>query len=135
MDMLFPGKIQVLLYQMFYEETHFVFQSLHCGIFVFFFSSSQHHINSIQVLHPLAFCVIGSLVLKKAKLQSSLEHEYINNFKLVQGAFIKTGCDKVKFCFCNTLAHSIKNCSCTLYTYLSNHLLAYYKQGCRTTPF
>lgn len=37
----------------------------------------------------------GSLVLKKAKLQSSLEHEYINNFKLVQGAFIKTGCDKI----------------------------------------
>jgi len=37
----------------------------------------------------------GSLVLKKAKLQSTLEHEYINNFKLVQGAFKKAGVDKV----------------------------------------
>lgn len=37
----------------------------------------------------------GSLVLKKVKIQSSLEHEYINNFKLLQGAFKKAGVDKV----------------------------------------
>jgi len=37
----------------------------------------------------------GSLVLKKVKIQSSLEHEYINNFKMLQGAFKKAGVDKV----------------------------------------
>jgi len=29
-------------------------------------------------------------------MQSSLEHEFINNFKLVQGAFKKAGVDKVR---------------------------------------
>jgi len=36
----------------------------------------------------------GSIVLKKVKFRTVLEHEYINNFKLVQGAFKKVGCDK-----------------------------------------
>jgi len=32
--------------------------------------------------------------LKKVKFRTQLEHEYITNFKLVQGAFKKVGCDK-----------------------------------------
>lgn len=37
----------------------------------------------------------GSVVLKKVKFRTNLEHEYIQNFKLVQGAFKRVGCDKV----------------------------------------
>lgn len=37
----------------------------------------------------------GSLVLKKVKFNSTLEHEYINNFKILQGAFKKTTVDKI----------------------------------------
>ena len=39
--------------------------------------------------------ISGSVVLKKVKLNSTLEHENINNFKMLQGAFKKTGVDKV----------------------------------------
>jgi len=37
----------------------------------------------------------GCLVLKKVKLSSTLEHESINNFKILQGAFKKVAADKV----------------------------------------
>lgn len=36
----------------------------------------------------------NSVILKKVKFRTQLEHEYIQNFKLVQGAFKKVGCDK-----------------------------------------
>lgn len=36
----------------------------------------------------------GSILLKKVKFRTQLEHEYIQNFKLVQGAYKKVGCDK-----------------------------------------
>lgn len=36
----------------------------------------------------------GSIVLKKVKFRTNLEHEYIQNFKLFQAAFKKVGCDK-----------------------------------------
>lgn len=36
----------------------------------------------------------GSIALKKVKFRTNLEHEYIQNFKLFQGAFKKVGCDK-----------------------------------------
>lgn len=38
----------------------------------------------------------GSILLKKVKFRTNLEHEYIQNFKLVQAAFKKVGCDKVR---------------------------------------
>lgn len=34
--------------------------------------------------------------LKKIKFQAKLEHEYIHNFKLLQGAFKKMGVSKVR---------------------------------------
>lgn len=37
----------------------------------------------------------GSVVLKKIKLSPTLEHENINNFKALQGAFKKAGVDKI----------------------------------------
>lgn len=36
----------------------------------------------------------GTVPLKKVKFRTNLEHEYIQNFKLVQFAFKKVGCDK-----------------------------------------
>jgi len=36
----------------------------------------------------------GTVPLKKVKFRTNLEHEYIQNFKIVQGAFKKVGCDK-----------------------------------------
>ncbi|RWS17549.1 Microtubule-associated protein RP/EB family member 1-like protein [Dinothrombium tinctorium] len=36
----------------------------------------------------------GTIILKKIKFRTNLEHEYIQNFKLVQAAFKKVGCDK-----------------------------------------
>jgi len=37
----------------------------------------------------------GSIALKKIKFNTNLEHEYINNFKALQGSFNKAGVDKV----------------------------------------
>lgn len=35
----------------------------------------------------------GTVPLKRVKFRTNLEHEYIQNFKIVQGAFKKVGCD------------------------------------------
>lgn len=43
--------------------------------------------------------MLGSVVLKKVKMNSTLEHEYINNFKVLQGAFKKASVDKVELYF------------------------------------
>lgn len=37
----------------------------------------------------------GSIQLKKVKFKTNLEHEYIQNFKILQGAFKKVNVDKV----------------------------------------
>lgn len=36
----------------------------------------------------------GTVSLKKVKFRTNLEHEYIQNFKVVQGAFKRVACDK-----------------------------------------
>merc|ERR1712168_332945 len=36
----------------------------------------------------------GSVPLRKVKFKTSLEHEYIQNFKVLQNSFNKMGCDK-----------------------------------------
>lgn len=38
---------------------------------------------------------LGSISLKKVKFKTQLEHEYIQNFKLLQAAFKRVGADKV----------------------------------------
>ena len=40
--------------------------------------------------------IVGSLPLKRVKFSTNLEHEYIQNFKLLQAAFKKLGVDKVE---------------------------------------
>jgi RP/EB family microtubule-associated protein len=37
----------------------------------------------------------GSIPLKKVKLKTNLEHEYIQNYKILQGGFKKLNVDKV----------------------------------------
>ena len=39
----------------------------------------------------------GKIRLKRVKWESKLEHDYIQNFKILQEAFKKTGCDKVSY--------------------------------------
>lgn len=39
----------------------------------------------------------GSVALKKVKFQAKLEHEYIQNFKVLQAGFKRMGVDKVSF--------------------------------------
>lgn len=50
--------------------------------------SGAAYCNFIDMLYP------GSIQLKKVKLRTNLEHEYIQNFKILQAAFKKVGCDK-----------------------------------------
>ena len=39
----------------------------------------------------------GSIALKKVKFSTLLEHEYIQNFKILQVAFKKLNVDKVRY--------------------------------------
>ena len=41
----------------------------------------------------------GSVMVKKVKFKTNLEHEYIQNFKLLQGSFKKMHVDKVRITF------------------------------------
>lgn len=44
-------------------------------------------------MHLILFT--GSVPLKRVKFRTNLEHEYIQNFKILQAAFKKMGVDKV----------------------------------------
>ena len=56
----------------------------------------------------------GSISLKKVKFGTNLEHEFIQNFKILQNSFKKMNVDKVGYryldeniyeCFCRYLLH------------------------------
>jgi len=53
------------------------------------FSSGAIYCQFMDLLFP------GSLALKRVKFQTKLEHEYISNFKVLQGCFKKLGVDKI----------------------------------------
>lgn len=38
----------------------------------------------------------GSVIMKRVKFRTNLEHEYIQNFKILQAAFKKMSVDKVQ---------------------------------------
>lgn len=71
---------------------------------VFFSIPSFHSTLTFLSSIPLgaAYCQLmdslfpGTVQMKKVKFRTNLEHEYINNFKVAQGAFKKVGCDKVR---------------------------------------
>ena len=60
----------------FQSEPHFICLSVHC---------SRHVI-----------VITGCLLLKRVKFNSKLEHEFIQNFKLLQNSFKKMQVDKVR---------------------------------------
>lgn len=45
----------------------------------------------------------GSVALKKVKFQAKLEHEYIQNFKVLQAGFKRMGVDKVSWVVTDSL--------------------------------
>lgn len=49
--------------------------------------------NGAAYAQLMDFVFPGTVPLKKVKFRTNLEHEYIQNFKIVQGAFKKVGCD------------------------------------------
>lgn len=49
--------------------------------------------NGAAYAQLMDFMFPGTVPLKKVKFRTNLEHEYIQNFKIVQGAFKKVGCD------------------------------------------
>ena len=58
----------------------------------------------------------GSVPMKRVKFRTNLEHEYIQNFKILQGAFKKMNVDKVSILQClgralNRFRHRL-NCLC-----------------------
>jgi len=62
----------------------------------------QSHFTKIEELCTgAAYCQFmdmlfpGSVMLKKVKFKTNLEHEYIQNFKTLQAGFKKMGVDKV----------------------------------------
>lgn len=56
----------------------------------------------------------GSVPLKRVKFKTNLEHEYIQNFKILQGGFKKMNVDKV--CGSKYLLDNIKKwLKCTLF--------------------
>lgn len=56
------------------------------------FSSGAAYCQFMDMLFP------GCVHLRKVKFQAKLEHEYIQNFKVLQAAFKKMGVDKVGAC-------------------------------------
>jgi len=54
----------------------------------------------------------GSVPMKRVKFRTNLEHEYIQNFKILQAAFKKMNVDKVNNCL---LMFSFYNIFCTFF--------------------
>ena len=46
-------------------------------------------------MFEVEFYVLGCLPMKRVKFGTTLEHEYIQNFKILQNSFVKMGVDKV----------------------------------------
>lgn len=53
--------------------------------------TSRRHVANFGFINYFS----GSIVLKRVKFKTNLEHEYIQNFKILQAAFKKMNVDKV----------------------------------------
>ncbi|TRY93501.1 hypothetical protein DNTS_011710 [Danionella cerebrum] len=64
-------------------------------------SLQMNHAKIEQLCSGVAYCQLMDMLfplcipLKKVKFQAKLEHEYIHNFKLLQGSFKKMGVSKI----------------------------------------
>lgn len=69
----------------------------------------HHRICILFLLAGAAYCQFmdmlfpGSVALKKVKFQAKLEHEYIQNFKVLQAGFKRMGVDKVSWVVSDSL--------------------------------
>ena len=52
------------------------------------------HATNIVRYSYLFLILLGSVAIKRVKFDTKLEHEYIQNFKLLQAAFTKLNVDK-----------------------------------------
>lgn len=59
------------------------------SVFFFFFLGGAY-CQFMDMLFP------GCIMLKKVKFNAKLEHEYINNFKVLQASFKRMNVDKVR---------------------------------------
>lgn len=50
----------------------------------------------------------NSVPMKRVKFRTNLEHEYIQNFKILQAAFKKMSVDKVELLFIDSLVEGLK---------------------------
>ena len=68
-----------------------------------------------NILETMAtdYC-LGSILLKKVKFSTKLEHEYIQNFKLLQAVFNKLNVEKVFFPFFAIYLFSLDSFFCFL---------------------
>lgn len=85
MDMLFPG--QYSLASLFLLKNIKILELIAFEVYFAFFL--------IRFL-LLYFVSVGSILLKRVKFKTNLEHEYIQNFKILQAAFKKMNVDKVR---------------------------------------
>lgn len=49
-----------------------------------------------KCIYVIMCAISGSIPIKKVKFSTKLEHEYIQNYKLLQNSFKKTSVDKVR---------------------------------------
>jgi hypothetical protein len=55
----------------------------------------ERKVALLFTLESFLICFIGSVIMKRIKFKTNLEHEYIQNFKILQAAFKKMNVDKV----------------------------------------
>jgi hypothetical protein len=84
MDMLFPGKRLLPVHG--YAVLH--------GYLIFLIVGFDNSGN--QINHILILVLLGSVPLKKVKFSTKLEHEYIQNFKILQATFNRLNVNKVR---------------------------------------
>lgn len=56
----------------------------------------------------------GSVPMKRIKFKTNLEHEYIQNFKILQAAFKKMSVDKVNYPFILSVSYLIRSLIITM---------------------
>lgn len=73
---------------------------IHPRVCVLFLLAGAAYCQFMDMLFP------GSVALKKVKFQAKLEHEYIQNFKVLQAGFKRMGVDKVSWVVTDSLCSS-----------------------------
>lgn len=88
---LCTGKWKIVWLDLFVHKTQYVVKSkmLTAIVYSLRHSTGSAYCQYMDMLFP------GSVPMKRVKFRTNLEHEYIQNFKILQGAFKKMNVDKV----------------------------------------